>query len=371
MIEEVIEAFKNKDYQTAARLLRQLAQDEPNNPWVQIYIAHLHEVKQQLKEAETIYRKLLIDSTNPKIISQARQGLKRLETIEKEERKQALNQANADPNNQQFGVLLLEPIDPQNKSNAAKTLAKIMQIDPYTARLQLPTRGWRIYRTGPVGELQFYASSLQSGSIPCFWVKLVDIQNINIFNVKYFSESNSIKTTIICQNPHGEVGSLTFNWSEVTQSVEGRLPLFEQVVDVDARHKLQRKTKTLDYINFCDLHLPARKSILRINDLQYQFQQGIRLSSKTENTQNGAIKIPILSQATNRINWNKLRNFINLQLPQIPIWSDFTSFAETAIDYKEMLSRLPAHIDLLRREETPWDSAFQLYSGLAFLKNTY
>ena len=370
MIEEVIEAFKNKDYQTAAKLLKELAQQEPNHPWVQIYIGRLHEVKQQLKEAETIYRKLLRDNTNPKIISQARQGLKRLETIEKEERKQALNQANADPNNQQVGVLVLEPIDPQNKQNAAKTLAKIMQIDPYTARLQLPTRSWRIYRTGPVGELQFYASSLQSGSIPCFWVKLADIQTINVFNVKYFSEANSLKTTILCQNNQGEVGSLTFNWSEITQCVEGSLPLFEQVVDLDIRQKLQRKTQTLDYINFCDLHLPARKSILRLNDSQYQFQQGIGLSPKIENTQNGAIKIPILSQSTNRINWNNLRSFINHQLPQIPILSDFTSFGETAIDYKEMLSRLPSHIDLLRREETPWDSAFHLYSGLAFLKKT-
>ena len=370
MIDEVIEAFKNKDYQTAARLLKQLAKEEPNNPWVQLYIARIHEVKQQFKEAETVYRQLLRNTTNPKIISESRQGLKRLETTEKEQRKQALSQANADPNNNQFGILVLEPIHPQTKSNAAQTLAKIMQIDPYTARLQLPTRGWRIYRTGAVGELQFYASSLQEGAIPCFWVKLADIQTINVFNVNYFSEINSRSTTIVCRNNQGDVGSLTFNWSEVTQCVEGRLPLFEQVVDVDARHKLQRKTQTLDYIQFCDLHLPNRKSILRLNDLQYQFQQGIGLSPKIENTQNGAIKIPILSQATNRINWNNLRNFLNRQLHHIPILSDFTSFGETAIDYKEMLSRLPSHIDLFRREETPWDSAFQLYSGLAFLKKT-
>ncbi|HBE20546.1 MAG TPA: cyclic nucleotide-binding protein [Cyanobacteria bacterium UBA11149] len=368
MMDEVIEAFQRKDYKTAARLLKQLAKDEPNNPWVQLYIARLHEVRQKLSEAETVYRQLLQNTTSPKIISQARQGLKRLETIEKEQRQQALSQATADPNSNQFGILILEAIDAQNKSNAAQTLAKIMQLDPYTARLQIPTRGWRLYRTGPVGELKFYALSLQKGLIPCFWVTLADIQNLNVFKVNYFDEFNARNTTIVCQNHQNQTGSLTFNWSEVSQCVEGRLPIFEQVVDLDARQKLQRKTQTLDYIQFFDLHLPNRKSILRLNDLQYQFQQGIRLSPQVESSQNGSIKKPVFSQATNRINWNSLRAFLNCQLPQIPIWSDFTSFGETAIDYKEMLSRLPSHIDLFRREHTPWDSAFQLYSGLAFLK---
>jgi hypothetical protein len=64
-----------------------------------------------------------------------------------------------------------------------------------------------------------------------------------------------------------------------------------------------------------------------------------------------------------------LLDFLNRQVPQLPVWSDFTSFAQTALDYKEMLGHLPSHIDLFRREETLWDPAFQLYSGLVFLKN--
>jgi hypothetical protein len=74
-------------------------------------------------------------------------------------------------------------------------------------------------------------------------------------------------------------------------------------------------------------------------------------------------------QATTRKNWNNLLDFLNRQLPNIPVWSDFTSFAETALDFREMLGHLPSHINLVRREETPWDPAFQLYSGLVFLKN--
>jgi hypothetical protein len=65
-----------------------------------------------------------------------------------------------------------------------------------------------------------------------------------------------------------------------------------------------------------------------------------------------------------------LLDFLNHQLPQTPVWSDFSHFAETALDFREMLGHLPSHINLFRREETPWDPAFQLYSGLVFLKNS-
>lgn len=369
MLNQVTDAFKQKDYRTAARLLKQLAKEDPNNPWVRLYIGRLHEATGKLDAAETAYRKLLKNTTHPKVMTQARQGLGRLEAMEQEKRRQALAQATADPANTQFGVLVLEPIQPEAKAIAAQTLAKIMQIDPYTARLQLPTRGWRLYRVGPIGELKFYASSLQQGSVPCFSAILAEIQSLNVFSVHYFSQISSQDITVVCENDQGQPGSLSFQWSEVSQRVEGRLPIFEQVVDVDARGKLQRKTQTQDYVQFCDLHLPTRKTILRLCDRDYQFQQGIDLSPplKSRLTERESPSSP--SQTTNRINWNKLRDFLNRQLPQTPVFSDFTNFAETALDYKEMLTRLPAHIDLFRRQESLWDSAFELYSGLVFLKN--
>jgi hypothetical protein len=238
------------------------------------------------------------------------------------------------------------------KQAAAQKLARIMQIDPYTAKLQLPTRGWRLYRTGRVGELQFYASSLRGAEIPCFCASLANIKKINVFSVHYFSDSKAVarlgssgspspQATVVCQDAQGQLGSFPFNWSEVTQRVEGLLPLFEEVVDRDARGKLQRKTKTLDYVQVCDLHLPARGSILRLSDRHYQFQKSITLAPQQRQD----------------------------SLPQIPVWSDFTPFAETALDYKEMLGRLPSHIDISRRKESLWDPAFQLYSGLVFLKD--
>jgi len=155
----------------------------------------------------------------------------------------------------------------------------------------------------------------------------------------------------------------------VSQRVEGLLPLFDEVVDLDARRNLTRKTQTLDYVQFCDLHLPARSTILRLCDRHYQFQQGITLPPKQQNAQSREPQASPLHQATTRTNWNNLLDFLNRQLPQTPVWSDFNTFAETALDFREMLGHLPSHIDLYRREETPWDPAFQLYSGLVFLKN--
>lgn len=369
MIDQVADAFERKDYQTAARLLKQLVREEPKNPLVRLYVGRFYEATGKLEAAEKVYRQLLRDTTNPKIVSQARQGLGRLEAIEQEQRREALAQATADPSSSQLGVLVLEPIGSEAKQAAAQKFARILQTDAYTARLQLPSRGWRLYRTGPIGELQFYELSLRTDQIPCFSAVLADINKINVFNVHYFSEgSHSPEAAVVCKNAEGQLGTLAFNWSEVSQRVEGLLPLFEEVVDVDARRRLQRKTKTLDYVQFCDLHLPGRNSILRMCDRSYQFQQGIALIPTQHNAPQHELHESHLHQTTTRRNWNNLLDFLSRQLPKVPVWSDFTSFAETAVDFKEMLGHLPSHIELFRYEETPWDPAFQLYSGLVFLR---
>lgn len=360
MIEQVAAAFDRKDYQTAAILLKQLVKQESENPWVHLYVGRLHEVTGKLELAENIYRRLLRDTTNSKILAQARQGLGRVEAIEQERRRLAIAQATADPKNAQPGVLVLEPISSELKPAAAQKFARIMQLDPYIAKLHLPSRGWRLYRTGPVGEMRYYSQQLASSEIPSMWASLEDLQKINVFRVSYFKTSGS-QPTVVCQNELGQMGSLTFDWSEVKARVDGLLPIFEEVVDMDARRQLQRKTKILDYAQFCDLHLPSRKSILRLGDRDYQFQYGIALAQKQENSQ-------LLTQATTRSNWNNLLNFVKLQLPQTPVWSDFINFAETGLEQIKTLGNFKSHIDLFRREETPWDAAFQLYSGLVFLK---
>ncbi|MGB7441715.1 MAG: tetratricopeptide repeat protein [Coleofasciculaceae cyanobacterium] len=386
MIDQVANAFKRKDYKTAAHLLKQLVKQEPQNPWVKLYIGQLQEIRGKEEVAEAIYRRLLQETTHPKVMSQARLGVKRLVAREQERREEALRKALTDPNNTQLGVLVLEPINVEAKQVAAQKLASIMGIDAYTARLQLPTRGWRLYRIGPVGELQFYASELQKESIPCLWVTLADVEKINVFNVNSFSptereenEATALTATVFCHNLHNQLSSLTFNWSEVAQRVEGFVPLFEKVLDIDVRRKLQRKTQTLDYVQFCDLHLTGRGIILRLcdrhlrwrysRDQHHQSQPKTAFSPVQQNKPSEEQKESLLNQGTTRRSWNNLLEFLNRQLPEIPVWSDFTIFAETAIDYQEMLGRLNSHIDLFRLEETPWDSAFQLYSSLVMLKS--
>ncbi|MDB9304711.1 MULTISPECIES: tetratricopeptide repeat protein [Cyanophyceae] len=353
MIEQLATAFERKDYHTATKLLKQLLKETPENPWVQFYLGRLHEVSEKHQQADKIYRHLLRSTTNSKILTQARQGLQRLQEIEQEERQRAISKATSEPSNTELGVLVLEPLATELKTIAAPKFAQIMQLDPYTARLLLPSRGWRFYRTGQIGELKFYGQQLQQASIPCFWTTIAAVEQIQVFQLKYFSESQP-KPTIVCRNQENQLGSLTFDWSEVTAKVVGRLPMFEQVIDLDNRGRLERKTETQDYIEFCDLHLPSRNCILRLYDHGYEFQKGVEMTSQA-------------SQNTTRINWNSLLQWISPQIPKVKTWSNFTSFAQTILDQTEMLGNIESHIHLLRREKTNWDPAFHLYSGLVFV----
>ncbi|MEM7579400.1 MAG: tetratricopeptide repeat protein [Cyanobacteria bacterium P01_A01_bin.80] len=354
MIDQVASAFENKDYRTAANLLKQLLKESPDNPQVQLYLGKLHEVSGKHEKAEKVYRQLLRDSTNNKIINSARHGLQRLEKIQEQQRQNKIAQAKSNPENQESAVLILEPIANELKKSAAQKLASIIGIDAYTARLSLPSRGWRLYRSGANGELKFYGEQLLDSGIPCFWTTLAQVNKIEIFQVHYFKDFGS-NVTVVCENQDKQLGSLEFKWSEVTAQVQGLLPIFEEVVDLNVRGKLQRKTQTQDYFHFCDLHLPKRNCILRLYDNGYNFHKGVAIS-------------PQISQNTIRINWNNLLHFLKTKLPQVKIWSDFTPFAETMLDQTEVLHQIETHIYIFRRDKTGWDGAFQLYSCLVFLK---
>ncbi|MEA5514914.1 tetratricopeptide repeat protein [Nodularia sp. UHCC 0506] len=353
MIKQVATAFERQDYHTAAKLIKQLLKESPENPWVQFYLGQLHQVSGKHQEAETIYRQLLRNTTNTKIVNQARQGLQRLQEIAQEERQRAISQATSEPSHAELGILVLEPLATELKTTAAPKFAQIMQLDPYTAKLVLPSRGWRLYQTGQIGKLQFYGQQLQQVGIPCFWTTIAAIQQIQVFQVKHFSASDP-KPTLVYRNQENQLGSLTFDWSEVTAKVVGMIPIFEQVIDVNNRWELEWKTQTQDYAQFCDLHLAAKNCILRLYDHGYEYQKGVEIAAQA-------------SQNTIRINWNSLLQWISQQIPQVKAWSNFTHFAETALDQIEMLGSIQSHIHLLRREQTNWDPAFHLYSGLVFL----
>lgn len=362
MLKQIADAIAQKDYSTAAKLIKELKRSDPQNPWLPYYIGLFYEETEKRDQAEEIYRQLLRRFSNPKIIALARQGIERLEAFVTETREEALAKALAQPGGEEFGLLVLKPIPPENKPEAARKFAQIMQVEVYNARLQLPSRGWRLYRTGKTGELQYYTSALQAADIPCFCFPLESIRPIQVYQVTAFEEIQP-SVTVICQSSSGQDGQLTFEWSEVQQRVEGMLPLFEKVVDRDAKRKLKRKMQTLDYIPFCDLHLPSRKSILRFCDRTYNFQEGMSITPIPET-------VPLVGQTTTRKNWGHLMDFLSQNLPGVPVMSDFTPFAETALGFEKMLKQIDPHIDLSRRYDTLWDAAFHLYSGLVFVTHS-
>ena len=357
MFDDVIAAFERQDYGVAAQLLQPLLQTSPENPWVQFYAGRLYEGLGELESAQNVYQSLLKNVTNTKLLAQIRQSLQRLEALILEQRQRGIGQATTEPNNNQLGLLILEPIPSENKTVAAQNFGRIMEIEPYAARLQLPSRGWRFYKSGAIGELKFLGQELRAVGIPCFWATLTEIKQIRIFQVNYFQYAEP-QATVICQNEQGQMGALSFNWSEVSDRVLGLLPIFEQVVDRDARGKLQRKTKTQDYAHFCDLLLPSRGCILRLHDNSYQYHKGVTIEPKSD-------------RSTIRISWNSLLDFLTNQLLSTPIWSDFSTFAETVVDQNELLERIPAHIHLLRRNKSTWDSAFTMYSALVSIKSAF
>ena len=357
MLDQIIAAFDRRDYKTVAQLLKEFRRQSPDSPWVKLYAGRLQEVAGNMATAEAAYRELLRETVIPKVALQARQGLQRLEEVEQAKRQQAVLEANHDPLNSVMGFLVLEVVSSEKKQQAAQKFAQVMKLDAYTARLLLPSRGWRLYRVGAIGELQMYGQALRAAEIPVFWVSLPAVQRIRLFRVQYF-QSASPQPSVVCLNESDQMGAIGFDWSEVTNRVEGRLPIFEDVVDTDVRNRLTRKEQTQDYAQVYDLHLPQRNCILRFGDWSYQFQQGIVFDASQDGES--------IAQTTNRLNWNRLIGFLDDRLAQVPVWSDFMPFAESALDPLALTGDFQSHIDLFRKAPSRWDVAFQLYSSLVF-----
>lgn len=358
MLDQVMAAFERQDYPAAAQLLRELVKQSPDDPWVKLYMGRLQEVSGKPKVAAEIYRQLLRTSTHPKLVSQARQGLQRLDATGSDRQQ---SQPVATPKlvmqkpvdfTQDVGFLVLEAIASEARMELGQRFAHILHTDPYTARGILPGRGWRLYRVGEISELEAFGQALRQAEIPAFWASIAEIQAIQVFQVSYV-RSLQPQVEVVCQNQANQVGVLTFAWSEVAQRVEGLLPLFSQVVDLGYRDQLEWKEHVEDYAHFCDLHLPKRRSILRIHDGKYDFRQGVTANSQRDTT---------------RQRWNELIALLSQQLPQTAVWSDFAPFVETVGDFATPLQRLKSHVHLPRSSDRDVDPAFHLYSCLAFLR---
>lgn len=361
MLEEILEAIEQKNYQTAEELIQKLSSQDSENLWVKYCYAYLEENKNNLEQALAKYRKILQDLVFPdaKLIAQIRNRIERINQLKKEEKQkeekqkqQEVNQFKSIPNSTELAVLILEPIEIIEKKEAAKKMAKIMAIDVYSANLQIPTRNWRLFRCGNLGELTYYETELKKASIPCFCIAIKEINKINIYQVKHI-KSTSPELILSCKNNLEEDETITINYSEISNRVEGLLPLFDSSVHLDNKGTIMRKNQTFDYAKFYDIHYPNKNIILRFSDYNYEFEQDINFTIKEKTTNS---------------KWNNLCGFFNQKMSKISLYSDFTIFGQAVIDFPEMLKQIQSHVKLCRREETPWDAAFQLYSGLIFLK---
>uniref|UniRef100_B8HVX5 Cyclic nucleotide-binding protein n=1 Tax=Cyanothece sp. (strain PCC 7425 / ATCC 29141) TaxID=395961 RepID=B8HVX5_CYAP4 len=371
MIKSVADAIARGDYLAAAQLLQTLP---AHDPWVMLYTAQVQERSEEFEQAETLYRQLLKTDYGPKIATEARRGLQRLS----EQHKPAPTLVAVStappplpstgpaptlsaPDSNATSVLILEPLPNAAKPEAARKFAQVMNIETYAARLFLPSRGWRFYRAGRWSEIAQYGQQLSAQGIPVCWLPLEALQQVQVLEVSYFQSVTPEGATVWVEQGQAQPFSCKFAWAEVTQRVSGLLPIFEQVVARDKQGKFQRKEEIQDHAQICDLHLPGRNTILRLYRGVYQFNQGISLSTP---------KAPqTLPEETSWANWKHLEAFLDYYLPTVPHWTDFTLFAETIVDQTDLLSPIPAHIDLFRREESCWDPAFHLYSGLIFWKN--
>ena len=372
MLEQAAAALNRRDYKTAANLIAALLADRPDDRQVQLYAAQLAEATAALAQALKIYRSLLQHAVNPKIMAEARQGIHRIEQLEQLDRanERAVAKASGEDNTEP-GLLILEPMSSEHKQSVVPKFATIMNLDPYSARLQLPSRGWRLYRLGQMGELAYYRDRLQQAQIPCFCVSQQDTQQMYVFQVRHF-QSFHPQATIVCTDDRAEQRTLTFDWSEVTQIVTGMLPIFEEVFEIDSRNRTYRKPQILDYIHIYDLQLRDRRSCLRLCSQTYDFSElkqsiGQNRDLLDRDLHPSSVNTPPLP-LTSRDNWKNTIAQIHERVLTVPTQSSFAPFAETAIGYPELIGRIDPHLELLRRADSPWDRAFHLYSALAMCR---
>ena len=366
-LDRVIAAFKKKEYRTAARLLNPLLQSHGNDPWVQVYAARLHELSGKRAIAEPIYRKLLQNTTapNPKILNLARQGLERLEKADRDRRKVALDEARQQSAGTQGSqrnnaLFVLEPLlEGGDRKAAAQILGKVFDLDPYSARLQIPSREWRVYRMGPLAELKIYEQELTEAGLPCFAAPVAGINAIKVFQVRYL-EAVEPQVTVVCENGSGQLGRIQFNWGEVTSRAMGDLPLFGSVVDLDARGQLMRREQMQDFAHVMDVHLGDRQTLLRLVDSQYQFDQGVDFVPVAFLQEKNRQQV----RPTRRTQWNAVTAFFDQQLPGKSARNQLEPFSSTVSDRDDLLLGIKPHLRLSRSQDHPMDSIFHLYSAL-------
>jgi Tetratricopeptide repeat len=357
LLDRVAQAFDRKDYRSATTALKELWQLQPENPQVQLYRGRLYEVAGKLEQASATYKQLLKAVPTPKIMAQARQGLDRVLQLENEQHQREVALSVSAPDQDKQGILILEAIAPETRTTAAQAFSRILRIDAYTARMHLPNRGWRMYRMGPIGEMALYGQQLRAEHIPAFWVTEASLSQPRVMQVE--SVMDAKLQPCVRGRVNGDTQEIQFKWSEVTACVQGSLPMFDRLLEVDAlRREFSTRSKkegVTDYIAMIDVHLKSQNTILRFCDRTYDFHQGYDWNIADKLEQTGV-----------RSQWNHVLNWIKTNTLNVVHWNDFTPFGETAIEFPHLLKSIDPGFYLYGQEDSRWNPAFHLYSVLAF-----
>lgn len=373
MLESVADAIERQDYRTAAQLLQPLVQQSPADPWVRFYVARVHEGSGKTEKAERLYRQLLKTEVNRKIITLARQGIQRIQTREQAQRQAAIAQATDTSGRTALGGLILKPLAPETRERVTPSFARMMQLEPYAAKLLLPTRGWRFYRTGNIGALQVYVRELEAIGVPAFCAALEDLATIPVIQTRHLELSHDTITfhPVSGHAPTSPGETLQFRAQDVRACLEGALPIFESVVDVNRLVKQQyvRKEQVQDYAKVLDLHLP--KQIIRLCDQTYRYAPEFLASPAAKTSPETALDVRYASLPQK---WGGLLSQLRQAgVPEVVRGDRFKQFAATVLDQEDFLRRIQPQIELsnasaliFHDEAPPWHEAFHLYSTLVF-----
>lgn len=357
MYDLVSAALQAQQLTQAAQLIKQWQNEKPKDPWLALAMGRYWEAKGELERAQTTYTKLLQTTANTKVLSQAREGINRVRDHLARQREHDLNLAKAQSGSAVAAVLVLQPVVGDQRQTAAQGLAKVMQVDPYTARTRLPSQYWRLHRTGPCGELRYFGEQLRQHQVPCFWASMDAVKALPVFRVQTI-HCFEPHITVLCQNASGQKGTMQLQWSEISQWVLGLLPIYESVVDLGPWGKLQRKETTQDYAEVLDWHLHGRGCVLRFCDRTYRYRESAPVPGLWEPPVDG----PLIAATA----WKALKTWFEQAIVPSP-HRDFTGFGESALDFIDLLPEISPYLELNRSEPSPWDAAFQLYSCLRFL----
>ncbi len=353
---EIEQMLQQCQWQKAQSALATWRSQYPHEPQLKILEARLAYGMGQVSQAEEIFREILRSATQTHILAEARKGLRQIEEDEVRQRQRRAEEIANSSAGQGLGFLALLPVSPDNVSLRSKTverLARILRTDVYTAKFKLPTRHLKIIRIGVIADLQAHGEALQQAEIPAVWISQKAIAEIPIQGVRYFEILGLGEVRAV----HSQ-GDTRFALGEVSARVEGLLPTYGNVFDLNAKYQIIRREQVLDRVRICDFHLPQRQLILRFHDSNYQFNQGMQVAVPQT--------LPNIKPTVQQ-RWQAMLAWFANAMPHATIHDDFSHFQDMLMMYPDFVKEITPRIDLYRPKPQLVDNCFEVYSATLFL----